>query len=69
MTVTETYKKALVCFEDFIPDFCEKLAQDRVIDSDYTAAISSELYATMVEFLNDYCEFDNDPVTVTTVPG
>lgn len=54
MTVTETFKKALVCFEDFIPDFCEKLAQDGVIDDEMTYALESELYLALTEFLSDY---------------
>lgn len=54
MTVTETHKKALVCFEDFIPDFCEKLAQDGVIDATMASTLESELYLALTEFLTDY---------------
>ena len=67
MTVTETFKKALTCFEDFIPDFCAKLAQDGVIDSELTAMLEAELYVAVSEFVADY--MGNEPSGVTVSAG
>ena len=54
MTVTETYKKALICFEDFIPDFCDKLVQDGVISEGQENTLAGELFTTLSDFIVEY---------------
>lgn len=57
MNAAQAYRKALVCCEDFLPDFVQKLAQDEVIDSDLQEDLISELFLAVFKYMGDTTDF------------
>lgn len=57
MTATQTYRKALVCCEDFLPDFAQKLVNDGAILSELREDLIAELFVVVFEYIKDTGDF------------